>query len=84
MNKTVYCSIIDNQLKLNLMKRTIKQEARYFLECQGLSATEQEIQRAIWREQKYSRSLTGWSIYSYLVHNKIAKPVRQKAPAQSD
>ncbi|PHN01272.1 hypothetical protein [Flavilitoribacter nigricans] len=67
-----------------MKKRTIKEEARYFLQCRGYEATEQEIQRAIWRERKHSRAINGWCIYSYLMHNNIAKPVGQSAIAASD
>ena len=65
-------------------RRTIKEEARYYLQCQGYTATEQEIQRAMWRERKYSRSLTGWCIYRYLMNNQIARPIKTTATQKND
>lgn len=61
----------------HIKKRTIKEETRYYLQCRGYDATDQEIQRAIWRERKHPPGIVnGWSIHSYLLHNKIATPVR--------
>ncbi|PHN01889.1 hypothetical protein CRP01_35220 [Flavilitoribacter nigricans DSM 23189 = NBRC 102662] len=66
-------------------KRTVKEETRYYLQCQGYDATDQEIQRAIWRERKRPPGIVnGWSIHSYLMHNKIAKRVSKNAVVASD
>ena len=69
----------------HIKKRTIKEETRYYLQCRGYDATDQEIQRAMptkvrhrfWRGRKHPPGIVnGWSIHSYLLHNKIAKPVK--------
>ena len=59
-------------------RKTIKEETLYYLQCQGHTASDQDIQRAIWRERKHRGGVTGWSIYSYLMFNKIATPIKQK------
>lgn len=72
------------KIELNLItmkKMTIKQEAQYVLECQGLTATDQDIQRAmptkvrhrLWRNRKHRGAISGWSIADYLRVNKLVK-----------
>ncbi|MCB0630835.1 MAG: hypothetical protein KDD15_13910 [Lewinella sp.] len=59
-----------------MKKKTIKQEALYYLQCQGYTASDQDIQRAIWRDRKRRGGVTGLGVSSYLLFNKIARPIK--------
>lgn len=63
-----------------MKKRTIKEEALYYLQCQGYTATDQDIQRAIWWDRKQRGGVTGLGVSSYLIFNKIAKRIDFSKP----